>query len=184
VRDEQHDARQDGETVPPQRLLVADPEASVIHAKGYRTRVRRASPLLLAVVLLAACGGGGGKPLTREEYASKADAICGKYKQQTDALASPSNLADLANVADQVLPILDDARGDLRKLTPPANEQATADAWLDQFDVIIDDVRKIRDKAKDNDTSAVEALAKPALQHDQHANELATQLGMTVCSKD
>ena len=50
--------------------------------------------------------------------------------------------------------------------------------------MIISDVEKIRDKANDNDTAAVQALAGPALQHDQHANELATQLGMTVCSKD
>ena len=147
--------------------------------------MRRAYPLLLVVVLLTACGGGGGgKPLTREQYAAKADAICGKYKQQTDALARPANLADLGKVADQVLPILDHARGDLHKLKPPPAEQATANAWLDQFDVIISDVEKIRDKANDNDTAAVQALAGPALQHDQHANELATQLGMTVCSKD
>ena len=83
-----------------------------------------------------------------------------------------------------MLPILDHARSDLHKLKPPADEQATANAWLDQFDVIISDVEKIRDKANDNDTAAVQALAGPALQHDQHANELATQLGMTVCSKD
>jgi len=147
--------------------------------------VRRASTLLLAVLLFAGCGGGGGsKPLTREQYASKADAICGKYKQETDALARPASLTDLAKVADQVLPILDHASNELRKLKPPADEQATADAWLKQFDVITDDVKKIRDKAKDNDTAAVEALATPALQHDQHANELAKQLGMTVCSKD
>jgi hypothetical protein len=146
--------------------------------------VRRAFPLLLVVVLLAACGGGGGKPLTREQYAAKADAICGKYKQQTDALARPASLADLGKVADQVLPILDNARSDLRKLKPPAGEQATANAWLDQFDVIIGDVEKIRDSANDNDTDAVQKLARPALQHDQHANELARQLGMTVCSED
>jgi hypothetical protein len=183
VRQQQQDAQQDGETPPLQRLLVADPEASVIHANGYRTRVRRALTLLLAVLLFAGCGGGGGKPLTREQYAAKADAICAKYKHQTDALARPSNLADLAKVADQVLPILDAARGDLRKLKPPAGERATVDAWLKQFDVSIDDVTKIRDKAKDNDRAAVEALATPALQHDQQANELAKQLGMTVCSK-
>jgi hypothetical protein len=147
--------------------------------------VRRASPLLLALVLLAGCGGGGGgKQLTREEYASKADAICSKYKRDTNALERPKNLSDLAKVADQVLPILDDARGELRKLEPPPGEQGTADAWLRQFDVIIEDVEKIRDKAKDNDTAAVEALAAPALQHDQHANELAKQLGMKVCSED
>jgi hypothetical protein len=146
--------------------------------------VRRAHPLLLVVVLLTACGGGGGNALTREQYAAKADAICGKYKRQTDSLARPANLADLSKVADQVLPILDHARSELRRLKPPADEQDTANAWLAQFDVIISDVEKIRDKAKENDTAAVQALARPALQHDQRANELARQLGMTVCSKD
>jgi hypothetical protein len=148
--------------------------------------VQRASLLLLALVLLAGCGGGGGggKPLTREQYASKADAICSKYKRDTNALERPKNLSGLAKIADQVLPILDDARGELRKLKPPPNEQGTADAWLRQFDVIIEDVEKIRDKAKENDTAGVEALAAPALQHDQHANELAKQLGMKVCSED
>jgi hypothetical protein len=168
-----------------QRFVGADSDPA-IHASGYRTCVRRALPLLLAVALLAGCGGGGGngEALTRAEYAAKADAICGKYKKQTDSLARPANPSDLAEVADQVVPILDKARGELRKLKPPADEQATAAAWLDQFDVIIDDVEKIRDKAKANDPAGVQAQAQPALQHNERANQLATQLGMTVCSKD
>jgi hypothetical protein len=143
--------------------------------------------VLLASLLLAGCGGGGGasgQPLTRDQYAAKADAICSKYKQKTGALSRPATLADLADVADQVLPLLDDARGELRALRPPASEQATAQAWLDEFDLIIQDVKNIRDKAKNNDTAGVQAAAQPALKHDQHANELASQLGMTVCSKD
>jgi hypothetical protein len=143
--------------------------------------------VLLALLFLAGCGGGSsssGQPLTREQYASQADAICGKYKQKTNALSRPATLHDLADVADQVLPLLDDARGELRALRPPAEEQATAKAWLDEFDLIIQDVKNIRDKAKNNDTAGVQAAAQPALQHDQHANDLASQLGMTVCSKD
>jgi hypothetical protein len=153
---------------------------------GYRTRVRRALTLLVAAALLGGCGGGGSsdEPLTAKEYAARADAICGKYKRQTDSLARPANLSDLAKVADQVVPILDNARGELGKLEPPANEQATADSWLKQFDVIIDDVKKIRDKAEDNDSAGVQDLAKPALKHNERANELATQLGMNVCSED
>ena len=147
--------------------------------------MRRASTLLLAIVVLAGCGGSdsSGQRLTRDEYAKQADAICSKYKQKTDALSRPATLPDLANVADQVLPLLDDARGELRDLRPPQNEEATANAWLDEFDVIIDDVKKIRDAAKKNDGAAVQAAAAPALQHDQHSNDLASQLGMTVCNK-
>jgi hypothetical protein len=155
-------------------------------AGGTVLRVRRASTLLLAIVVLAGCGGSGssGQRLTRDEYAKQADAICGKYKQKTDALSRPATLPDLADVADQVLPLLDDARGELRALRPPQHEQATANAWLDEFDVIVDDVKKIRDAAKKNDAAAVQDAAVPALQHDRHSNDLASQLGMTVCNKD
>ena len=149
--------------------------------------MRRAPTVLLATLLLAGCGSkssSSGPRLSADQYAAKADAICKKYKAQTDALARPANLSDLGKVADRVVPILQHAQSELRNLRPPENEQATADAWIKQFDVLVDDVKKIRDKAKDNDQSGVQALAEPALRHDQHANDLASQLGMQVCSKD
>ena len=146
----------------------------------------RAAPLLVAIVLVAGCGSGGskGQRLTRDEYAAKADAVCSKYKAKADALSQPATLSDLADVSDQVLPLLHDARGELHALRPPQNEDATAKAWLDEFDVIIDDIQKIRDAAKKNDAGAVQAAATPALRHNEHSNDLATQLGMTVCNKD
>jgi hypothetical protein len=147
--------------------------------------VRRALPLLLATTIFAGCGGGGGDgTLTRDEYASRADAICAKYKKQTDALDRPATLSDLANVADDVVPILKKARDELRDLKPPADEQTTAATWLDQFDVVISDVEKIRDKAKENDSAGVQQLAQPALDHNNRANRLAKQLGMTTCAED
>jgi hypothetical protein len=146
--------------------------------------VRRAAFLVLALVLLAGCGGGGGKRLSREEYASKADAICGKYNQQTKALANPSNLTELAAVADKTLPILDNALKDLRKLKPPANEQATVDKWLDQVANLKGDLKDIRDKAKSNDMQGVQGVVPKAQQHNNRSNQLATQLGLQVCNKN
>jgi hypothetical protein len=139
--------------------------------------VRRAYLLVLAVVLLAGCGSSG-------SYASRADAICGKVKRKTDALSRPATLGDLAKLSDQVLPLLDDARRELRALRPPAGQEATATAWLAEFDVTIEDVKKIRDKARAGDAAGVRAAATPALRHNERANELAAQLGMKVCSKD
>jgi hypothetical protein len=148
--------------------------------------VRRAPFLLLAVVFAAGCGGGGGSSerLTRADYAKKADAICGKYSQQTNALANPSNLSDLADVADKTIPILDNALDELHKLKPPADEQATADRWLAEVEKLKGDLKEIRDKAKDNDIKGVKAVVPKATEHNGNANKLATQLGMTVCNKD
>lgn len=142
--------------------------------------------LLLAVLFAAGCGGGGGSSerLTRADYAKKADAICGKYSQQTKALANPSNLSDLADVADKTIPILDNALSDLHKLKPPADEQGIADQWLAEVENLKGDLKEIRDKAKDKDLKGVEAVVPKATGHNTKANQLATQLGMSVCNKD
>ena len=147
--------------------------------------MRRAALIALAlVVLLPGCGGASGKPLTKENYASKADAICGKYNQQVKLLANPKNLSDLAKVADKTLPILDHAISDIRKLEPPASEKALSDQWLTQVRGLKDDLQEIRDKAKAGDMLGVRAVVPKATDHNSKSNALAGQLGMSVCNKD
>ena len=139
---------------------------------------------MLALVFVGGCGGGGGSPLTREEYASKADAICKKYNEQTAALPRPSSLPELGESADKTLDILDNAIDDLKDLTPPATEQSTADDWIAAVEDLKGDLAEIRDQAKDNDMAAVQAVVPQATQHNKRANDLATQLGMSVCNMD
>lgn len=147
--------------------------------------MRRASLLaLLTILFLTACGGGGGKRLTKGEYAAKADAICAKGNRQTNALPNPSNLSELADVADKTIPILDDAIRDLRKLRPPANEQDTVDQWLDEVEKLRDDLKEIRDKAKDKDMQGIQTVATKAQEHNMQSNALATELGLKVCNRD
>ena len=147
--------------------------------------MRRAALIALAlVVLLPGCGGASGKPLTKEDYASKADAICGKYNQQVKLLANPKNLSDLAKVADKTLPILDHAISDIRKLEPPASEKALSDQWLTQVRGLKDNLQEIRDKAKAGDMQGVRAVVPKATDHNSKSNALAGQLGMSVCNKD
>jgi hypothetical protein len=140
---------------------------------------------LLVLTLLTACGGSGGGPrLTKEQFASKADAICGKYNQQVQTLANPSSLKELADVADQTIPILHNAIRDLDKLNPPDSEQDTVDQWLDEVRKLEDDLEEIRDKADDDDMQGVQDVVPKADEHNKRSNELATQLGMTVCNTD
>jgi chromosome segregation ATPase len=139
----------------------------------------------MAIALVAGCGGGGGGTrLTKEEYASKADAICGKYNRQVRDLSNPQNLSELEKVADQTLSILANAITDLKKLNPPASEQAKADQWLSQVENLKEDLTEIRDGAKDQDMKAVQAVLPKAEEHNRRSNALATELGMTVCNSD
>jgi hypothetical protein len=147
--------------------------------------MRRASPVALALVfLLPGCGSGSGKPLTKDEYASKADAICGKYNQQINSFANPKNLSDLAKVADKTLPVLDNAIRDIGKLEPPASEKALSDQWLAQVRNLKGDLQEIRDKAKAGSMDGVRAVVPKATEHNAKSNALASQLGMSVCNKD
>lgn len=146
--------------------------------------VKRAALLLLIATALTGCGGDGdsGERLTREEYASQADAICTKYNDQVRSLQNPSNIEELAEASDKTLPILDDAIGQLRDLRPPESDEATADEWLDQVELLKQDLEEIRDRAQDNDLPGVQAAVPSAQEHNDRSNQLATQLGMSVCN--
>jgi hypothetical protein len=147
--------------------------------------MRPAAPIALALVfVLSGCGGSTGTALTKEEYASKADAICGKYNEQTKALATPKDLSGLAKLADQTLPILDRLITDLGKLHRPAGEKALSDQWLAQVRNLKGDLQEIRDTAKSGDLQAVQAVLPKAREHNSQSNQLATQLGMSLCNKD
>jgi hypothetical protein len=148
--------------------------------------MRRAFPVAVGLVfLLSGCGGGGsGKSLTKEEYASRADAICGKYNQEIQSLGTPKNLSDLAKVADKTLPVLDHAITDIGKLDPPASEKALSDQWLAQVRNLKGDLQEIRDKAKAGSMEGIQRVVPKATEHNAKANALASQLGMSVCNKD
>jgi hypothetical protein len=147
--------------------------------------MRRAASIALALVfVLPGCGGSSGKALTKEEYASKADAICGKYNDETKTLATPKSLSDLAKLADQTLPILDHAINDLGRLQPPVSEKTLSDQWVTHVRNLKGDLQEIRDNAKAGDMKAVQAVVPKAQEHNSQSNQLATQLGMSVCNKN
>jgi hypothetical protein len=146
--------------------------------------VRWASTLLLALLLAAGCrGGGDSKPLTRDQYAAKADAICAKYKQQLK-VPRVSSMSELAASIDKTSPVLAKALDEIRKLKPPANEQATVDGWLSQVENLEGDLKEIRDKAKSNDMPGVLNGLSKATSHNAKSRQRATQLGMKVCNED
>jgi hypothetical protein len=147
------------------------------------TLVRRLLVVALAVTLVAGCGGGGGKRLSKTQYAARADAICRKYNRLSQAIANPKSLKQLADAVDKITPLLDRSVTELRKLSPPKNEQATADQWLGKVKAIRDDLAKVGDKADKKDAKGVGAALQAGAADQQRGNQLAGQLGMTDCSE-
>jgi hypothetical protein len=145
--------------------------------------VRRASLVLLVLAVAAGCGGGGGKRLSRQEFASKADAICSGYNRELTALKQPSSVAELGTSLDHLLVSFERARKDLSRLKPPENEQATVDQWLAQLEILEGDLKAVRDKAKSNDVPGVQAAGRKGVEDNRRRNRLAAKLGMTVCSQ-
>jgi hypothetical protein len=147
--------------------------------------VRRASGIVLVLLALAGCGGEEStKPLSKAEFARQADAICAKGKRETNALGTPSNMEDLAGVADRTVGVLDDALSDFRKLQPRPNHQDQVDQWLSATEQLKDDVAEIRDRARDDDNAAVLSISKHAQELNARVNRLGTELGMRVCNTD
>jgi hypothetical protein len=138
--------------------------------------VLRAACLVLGIAVLAGCGG--------KSYTAQADAICKKYTKQTNAFAKPTNIAELAVLADKTLPLLDKAAKDLSALESPPDKRAVADSWLAQFRKLREDVREIRDRARARDAKGVTTIARGAQLDNAKANELGTRLGFKVCNRN
>jgi hypothetical protein len=153
---------------------------------GYRSAMPRALLIVCMVpVLVAACGGEDRGPrLTKEQFATKADAICKKYNEQAESLASPKSLTELADVADNTIPILHNAIRDWRKLNPPQSEEDTVDEWIDSVEQLVGDLEEMRDQADEGSMAGVQKVVPQADRHNRRTNELATQLGMTVCNQN
>lgn len=146
--------------------------------------MRREAFLVAAVMIAAAgCGDSGGQRLSREQYASKADAICLQYHSDTSVFRHPSTLPGWVIYYDKLLPIHEKALDGLHRLRPPKSEQATADRWLATEDEILADLKEVQDKAKANDLLGARAANEKAGQDDQRVNELASKLGMTTCNQ-
>jgi hypothetical protein len=139
--------------------------------------------IALVVAVMPGCGGSGAQQLTKEQFASGADAICAKGNERQKELGTPTNVAELARAADKTREILDEAISEVGKLKPPPSEQAKVDQWLAQVRVLRDDLKQIRDKAEKNDVKGLRKIGAISKAHNAKANALATDLGMSVCNQ-
>lgn len=145
-----------------------------------------ASLVLLAAsaVTLATCGGGGSERVTAAELVQKADAICGKERSSFGRIQAhpPPNASVAADQTDELIKATEDASSQLRDVRPPEELQAAYDRYLEARGRVIDQMKRGRDAAENQDSAAYGA-AQAAVAHDApERRRLAQSLGLRVCS--
>jgi len=144
----------------------------------------KAAALAGVLVLLAtACGGGGsdGDRLSKEEFQSRANAICDKYQQQLQALGTPSSLDEIPDLVDQALAILNKEIDEVAALNPPEEMQGTFDQLIAASNKTKAAADDLSTAAKAGDQAAVEKALDAGNAASDEADRLAGELGLDSC---
>jgi hypothetical protein len=132
------------------------------------------------VVLAAACGGGGER-LSKAEFTRQANAICGKYQKQLDALDTPTSLDEIPDLVNSALAILNKEIDEISDLDPPEQLQDQFDALIEQSNKTKAAADDLSEAAKANDEDAVQQALDEGNAASTRADRIAGQLGLDAC---
>ena len=148
---------------------------------------RGVAPLAAALTLsLAACGGGGAdeaQPLTADQFRQQADAICKQYEGKISALGSPDSLADLGDLVDKVVPIIEEGNQKLAALQPPAE---LTDDWSRAMALQKENLGVAKDLQQaihDQDVAKAQELLSKLDETDTRSNQIARNIGLEDCGQ-
>ena len=134
------------------------------------------------VLLATGCGGGGGERLSKEDFQSQANAICGKYQKQLNALGSPTSIDEIPALVDQALAILNKEIDEISALKPPEELQSQFDQLLQASENIKKAAADLSTAAKAGDQAAVQKALQEGNAASSQADKLAGQLGLDSCN--
>lgn len=142
--------------------------------------------LVLTAVAVVGCGSSSSNSgLSKQELASKTNAICDKYKAKIAAVQQPSDLltnhASAAHYFDQIAPLYDQAIAEFNKLNPAAAVRAEWRQVLSRFGALVGLVDQIKTKTDNADPAGIALLSdvKPLT---DSANAAADSIGATACA--
>jgi hypothetical protein len=144
------------------------------------------SLLVGGALLTAGCGGGDGDGdrLSRDELIAEADAICAKYQEQLDALATPESLEDIERLAEEGKPIVEEGVNELKALEPPEDLEDEWDELMEHNDASVALIDELSAAATSGDLARVQEIADEAQRQDEETDQLARELGLEECSND
>ena len=149
-----------------------------------RIRTVGLAALAAASAVAAGCGGGGGDRLSQEEFVAAADAICAEANEQLGDLPDPETFEDIVELADQAIPVQEDAIEQLRELQPPEGSQEAFDRAIDLLEQQAELGNQLREAAEAEDAGQITELISSLDPIDEEADQIATDLGLQECGND
>jgi hypothetical protein len=143
----------------------------------------RAAGVGAAALALVAAGCGGGAPLSKSEFAAKANAICAKYTRKIDAVPPPRKIDDVPAYVELVKPYLERGVDELGTVKPPTELQDTYDRWMSTKREALTETDALRHAAQGNDLAGVNHVIRALRDRNRRGNALAANLGADVCAK-
>jgi hypothetical protein len=138
---------------------------------------------LVTLALCIGCGGGSER-VTAAELVQKADAICGKERSNYQRVQAhpPPNASIAADQTGELIRATEDANSQLRDLKPPEELQSRYDRYLEARDRVVDEMKRGKDAAEDQDSNAYGAAQAAVARGAPQRKKLAASLGLRVCS--
>lgn len=143
-------------------------------------KVTRAALLGIALTLtMAACEGGGEERLTEEEFVTAANEACTEGNETIQEAANEIGASgqqptddQLEGFVDEIVVAIQGQIDDISALRPPEDIEEDVDAMVDELQSSLDEV-------EDAGAEALQSQENPFAD----ANEMAGDLGLTVCAE-
>ena len=136
-----------------------------------------------SAVAAAGCGGGGSsKPLSKAEYAAKADAICAAAQAKGRNL-DLSTTAKIAANGDEAKAVLDELANKVDDLQAPDELQDAAKSFVDGLKEEAGQFGDMTQAAKDGDTDKIQEIQGKLQSESAATSEDARFLGATGCAR-
>jgi hypothetical protein len=127
-------------------------------------------------------GGGDGRPLSKQQFTAKANAICKQADDRVVQLTRPTDLPSYGSYAASLEPIAHDLQDKLESLRPPQQEKAAVDRLLSDLKDAVAKIPQLRAAAEAGDPQKAQKIA-----NDFNAspfNTEASDLGLKECAEN
>ena len=141
--------------------------------------------LALTAVVAAGCGSSSSSSeLSKQQLASRANAICTSFKPKIAAVKTPSdvltNPTSAARYFDQIAPLYDQAVAELKKLKPASSVQGQWNEMLARFGGVTSLIDRLKANADKGQRSGAGLLSQ-VVPRANAADAAAGKIGATAC---